>query len=48
MAGREKGYIRLVDIETGEEVAAAVMTEAAARRIAKLYMAHGIYTKQVA
>jgi hypothetical protein len=48
MAGREKQYIRLVDIETGEEVAAAEMTEAAARRIAKLYMVHGIYTKQVA
>jgi len=48
MAGREKSYIRLVDIETGEEVAAAVMTIAAARRIAKLYMAYGIYTKAVA
>jgi hypothetical protein len=48
MAGREKSYIRLVDIETGEEVAAAVMTAAAARRIAKLYMAYGIYTKAVA
>ena len=48
MAGREKQYIRLIDIETGEEVAAAEMTAAAARRIAKLYMAHGIYTKAVA
>ena len=45
MAGREKSYIRLVDIETGEEVAAAVMTEATARRIAKLYMVYGIYTQ---
>jgi putative ubiquitin-RnfH superfamily antitoxin RatB of RatAB toxin-antitoxin module len=48
MAGREKQYIRLVDIETGEEVAAAVMTAAAVRRISKLYAAYGIYTKAVA
>jgi hypothetical protein len=48
MAGREKSYIRLVDIETGEEVAAAVMTAAAVKRIAKLYAAFGIYIKQVA
>jgi hypothetical protein len=48
MAGREKSYIRLVDIETGEEVAAAVMTAAAVKRIAKLYAAYGIYTKAVA
>jgi hypothetical protein len=48
MAGREKSYIRLVDIETGEEVAAAVMTAAAVKRIAKLYAAFGIYTKAVA
>jgi hypothetical protein len=48
MAGREKSYIRLVDIETGEEVAAAEMTEAAVKRISKLYAAFGIYTKAVA
>lgn len=48
MAGREKQYIRLVDIETGEEVAAAVMTAAAVKRIAKLYAVYGIYTKAVA
>jgi putative ubiquitin-RnfH superfamily antitoxin RatB of RatAB toxin-antitoxin module len=48
MAGREKQYIRLVDIETGEEVAAAVMTAAAVRRISKLYAVYGIYTKAVA
>lgn len=48
MAGRVKQYIRLVDIETGEEVAAAVMTEAAVKRIAKLYAVYGIYTKAVA
>lgn len=48
MAGKEKSYIRLVDIETGEEVAAAEMTAAAVKRIAKLYAAFGIYTKQVA
>lgn len=48
MAGKEKSYIRLVDIETGEEVAAAVMSAATVKRIAKLYAAYGIYTKQVA
>lgn len=48
MAGREKSYIRLVDIETGEEVAAAVMSAATVKRIAKLYEQYGIYTKQVA
>jgi putative ubiquitin-RnfH superfamily antitoxin RatB of RatAB toxin-antitoxin module len=48
MAGKEKNYIRLIDIETGEEVAAAVMTAAAVKRITKLYAAFGIYTKQVA
>ena len=48
MAGKEKSYIRLIDIETGEEVAAAVMTAAAVKRIAKLYAAFGIYTKPVA
>jgi hypothetical protein len=48
MAGREKSYIRLVDIETGEEVAAAVMSAATVKRIAKLYAAYGIYTKAVA
>lgn len=48
MAGRVKQYIRLIDIETGEEVAAAVMTEATLKRITKLYAAYGIYTKAVA
>jgi hypothetical protein len=48
MAGKEKNYIRLIDIETGEEVAAAEMTAAAVKRISKLYAAHGIYTKAVA
>ena len=48
MAGNKKSYIRLVDIETGEEVAAAVMSAATVKRIAKLYEQYGIYTKQVA
>jgi len=48
MAGKGKSYIRLVDIETGEEIAAAVMTEAAAKRIANMYKVYGIYTKAVA
>jgi len=48
MAGNKKSYIRLIDIETGEEVAAAEMTAAAVKRISKLYAAHGIYTKAVA
>jgi hypothetical protein len=48
MAGNKKSYIRLVDVETGEEVAAAVMTAAAVKRISKLYAAYGIFTKQVA
>jgi hypothetical protein len=48
MAGRVKQYIRLVDIETGEEVAAAELTAAAAKRLSKLYATFGIYTKEVA
>jgi hypothetical protein len=48
MAGKEKRYIRLIDIETGDEVAAAELTAAAAKRISKLYAAYGIYTKEVA
>lgn len=48
MAGKEKRYIRLVDIQTGEEVAAAELTAAAAKRLSKLYASFGIYTKEVA
>lgn len=48
MAGKEKRYIRLVDIQTGEEVAAAELTAAAAKRLSKLYATFGIYTKEVA
>ena len=48
MAGKEKRYIRLVDIQTGEEVAAAELTEAAVKRLSKLYASFGIYTKEVA
>jgi hypothetical protein len=48
MAGKEKRYIRLVDIQTGEEVAAAELTAAAVKRLSKLYASFGIYTKEVA
>ena len=48
MAGKEKRYIRLVDIQTGEEVAAAELKEAAVKRLSKLYASFGIYTKEVA
>jgi hypothetical protein len=42
---RRKRPTRIVDIETGEELVSADLTEAAAKRFIKYYQVHGIYGK---
>jgi hypothetical protein len=45
---RKKAFIRLVDIETRECVAAAELTPAAAKRLIKHYAQFGYYLQAVA
>ncbi len=42
---RKKAYTRIIDIETGEELVSAELTEAAAKRFIKYYQVYGIYGK---
>jgi hypothetical protein len=42
---RKKAYTRIIDIETGEELVSAELTEAAAKRFIKHYQVFGIYGK---
>jgi hypothetical protein len=41
----KKAYTRIIDIETGEELVSADLTEAAAKRFIKQYAVFGIYGK---
>jgi hypothetical protein len=41
----KKALTRIIDIETGEELVSANITEAAAKRFIKYYQAYGIYGK---
>ena len=45
MANNKKVFTRIIDIETGEELVSAELTEAAAKRFIKHYQVHGIYGK---
>lgn len=42
---KKKEFTRIIDIETGEELVSADLTEAAAKRFIKHYAVFGIYGK---
>ena len=42
---RKKALTRIIDIETGEVIVSAEITEASAKRFIKYYQAYGIYGK---
>jgi hypothetical protein len=41
----KKVYTRIIDVETGEDLVSAEITEAAAKRMIKHYAVFGIYGK---
>jgi hypothetical protein len=43
---RAKQYTQLVDIESGEVIAACELTSAAVKRIIKQYQVYGYYLKE--
>jgi hemolysin activation/secretion protein len=45
---KSKAFVRLVDSQTGECVAAAELTPAAVKRLTKLYAQFGYYVEAVA
>ena len=43
---RSKQYTRLIDVESGELIAACELTPAAVKRIIKQYQVYGYYLKE--